>query len=337
MGCPNCSRSLAYSTAMSRQAAAPPTCSAARTTSAASRPACTAAAPVPPVSGVPGAPSRLTRAWGRVGSRVSSGCRWTPPALALTRNRSQPVGWAATTRCAADAPSRTKLAWPCSRLVGSGLNGSRSGRQQPSGSVPANAASPSPAAGPLGQHVRAGVRAAGQDLAGEHRGGEERDREQGAAEFLVHEGQFGQAAAGPAEVLGDAQAGQAHLGAEQPPGVLVVAGPGGGGSLGGGPVVAGPGGGGSVGGGPAGGPVGGGPVGEAAAGGGDAARAFDEVADRLAQRGEFARAFGVLLRAGGQASHLRPLTRRSSRASSSARVKPSMRISSWCSCIQTVW
>ena len=44
------------------------------------------------------------------------------------------------------------------------------------------------------------------------------------AEFFGDHGQFGQAAAGAAEVFGEAQAGQAHLGAEQPPGVLVVAG-----------------------------------------------------------------------------------------------------------------
>ena len=157
--------------------------------------------------------------------------------------------------------------------------------------------------GDLGQHAGAGAGAAGQDLAGQDGGGEERDREEGVAEFFGDHGQFGQAAAGAAEVFGDAQAGQAHLGAEQPPGVLVVTGFG---------------------------------V-QLPAGGGDAARAFDEVADRVAQRGEFAGALGVLLGADGRASHVRPLTRRSSRASSSARVRPSMRMSSWCRCIQTVW
>ncbi len=250
---------------------------------------------------MPGAPSKLTLAWARVGSRVSSARRSTPSASPRGGRPVQDEVGPAVQPAVGFCFDRQAVGAPAAVGVGAGERGEFAAR------------------GDLGQHVGAGVRAAGQDLAGEHRGGEEWHREEGAAEFLGDDGQFGQAAAGSAQILGDAQAGQAlgeaqagqaHLGAEQPPGLLVVAG--------------------------AGSRVFGLGV-ESAAGGRDAAHAFDEVADRLAQRVQFARALGVLLRADGRASHVRPLTRRSSRASSSARVRPSIKISSWCSCIQTVW
>ena len=82
----------------------------------------------------------------------------------------------------------------------------------------------SPPASRASRSAASGQRA--EDLARHDRRREERDRQQRPAELLPDDRQFGQATAGTADVLGDAQAGQAHVRAEQPPRLLVVASPG---------------------------------------------------------------------------------------------------------------
>ena len=116
MGRPNCTRTLAYSTDMSRQRWAPPTCSAARATAARSSTASSTGHPCPssPIS-VASTPSNVSLACLRVWSMVDSAVRVSPPASGSTVNsETPPEVRAATITRSAVCPSSTYILTPSS-------------------------------------------------------------------------------------------------------------------------------------------------------------------------------------------------------------------------------
>ena len=149
MGRPNWMRDFAYSTELSRQCCAPPTCSAASATAATSivvaRPG--PAAPGAP-TGVAGVPANSRRACLRVWSMVSSGVRVSPaapaPSASTAKRPGPPSVRAATRTSPATQPSSTKLLWPSRRQPPSARAASRATKEPPSCHVALASPAPPP-------------------------------------------------------------------------------------------------------------------------------------------------------------------------------------------------
>lgn len=116
MGRPNWTRTLAYSTAMSKHIWAPPTCSAASATAARSSTCSSTGQPPPSApSRAASTPSKVSLACLRVWSMVDSGVRVSPAASASTKNSDTPEPVrAATTSRSAVWPSSTYVLIPSS-------------------------------------------------------------------------------------------------------------------------------------------------------------------------------------------------------------------------------
>ena len=144
MGRPNCTRSLAYCTAVSRQTWAPPTCSAAKATAARSSTRSRTAHPPPSVpTRAADTPSNSRRACLRVMSMVAKAVRVRPSASPSTRNSDTPPGVRAAT-------STRSAMWPSSTYILVPV------RVQPSPSAVASMAMPASSHFPLSS-VKASV------------------------------------------------------------------------------------------------------------------------------------------------------------------------------------
>ena len=116
IGRPNCTRTLAYSTAISRTFCAPPTCSAASATAARSNTLLNTSQPLPSVpTNVAGVALNSNFACLRVWSMVESAVRVSPFALPSTANNETPLPVRAATMIkSAVCPSMTNILVPVS-------------------------------------------------------------------------------------------------------------------------------------------------------------------------------------------------------------------------------
>ena len=210
IGRPNCTRTLAYSTAISSTFWAPPTCSAARPTAARSSTVDSTSQPSPSVPmSVAGVSANSSLACLRVWSIVDSAVRVRPAASPSTANRLTPgagaggdddqvggvavehehlrAGRASSRRPACVASMVMPRLVPLARRLGEGERGDRL------------------AGGDAGQVVLLGGVVAGleQRVGGEHDGREERRAQQRPAHLLEHDAELDVAVARAAELLGD--------------------------------------------------------------------------------------------------------------------------------------
>src|SRR5581483_10454536 len=194
MGRPNCTRTFAYSTAISSTFCAPPTCSAASATAARSSTRSSTDQPAPSVPmRVAGVPENSSFACLRVWSVVASGDEDEIRRVPVEHEHLRAVERVPVTRLR--RLDRDAALVPTTALLGERERGDRLARRDP------------------GQQLLLGgvVARVQQRVGGEHDRREVRRGQQGAAHLLEHDGELDVAEALAAELLGDDERLQAEL------------------------------------------------------------------------------------------------------------------------------